>query len=176
MRLRGQELIWTVGIAAVTVAYLSLVTRPQVWELSDLSRQIAAARGEQNQDHLEEQALDELTREIDRLSARAAQYSVMVPREEMLGTFLEELARITQDNQLRTEHIEPGKPVRSQQVVALPIALGVRGPFPAVFGMIRDIERMDRLTQVEMLQTSTTPESPGTTLAELRLKVFFQAM
>lgn len=178
MRIRcdKQALIWTGAFAAITAGYLLGVARPQASRLRGLSRQIQSNRTAQQAGQAELDALASLQPELDRLAALAADFSLKVPHDEGLGALLEDLARFSERNHLHTERIEPGQPIRSEQVVALPIALGVRGSFPGIHGLIRDIERMPRLAQIGWLKTQTDEENPGIASAELTLRVYYQAL
>ncbi len=175
MRLDKITIVWTVVVLAVTAGFLSLVTRPQLKRLSELGDQIQAKRTEQALGRQDVKAIEAMQQEADELMASATDFDGRIPKQESLGVFLEDLARLTEAHKLRPETIEPGKPVRSSKVVALPITFRIRGPFPAIHGLIQDIERMPRLTQVERFETETDPETPEIASAEVSLRIFFQA-
>ena len=44
-----------------------------------------------------------------------------------------------------------------------------------VFALLRDLERMPRLAQIERFKTQTLEDKPGMVAAEIRLNVFYRS-
>jgi len=176
IRVDKTTVIWTGAVLAVTAGFLTLVTRPQMRRLAEVERQIRADRSAVEEQQQRAQLAKELEGEVAQASAQVADLETRLPQQEMLGTFLEQLARFTEAHKLRPDEIQPGQPVRSAKAVALPIVFRVRGPFPAIYGLMQDIERLPRLTQIESFEAKTVPDDPGTAQAEVSLKIFFQAL
>ena len=166
---------WAAGVLLVTAGFLAFATWPQIKQLSELSDQIEAEHVEQVSGQRDMNAIGELQREVDSLGAQASDLEARIPAREMLSVFVEDLARCTKDRNLRSDSIEPGIPVRSSKITALPITFRVLGPFETVYGLIHDIEQMPRLTQIEHFETEADPENPGNESAEVGLRIFFQA-
>lgn len=174
MKLDKHTLIWTGGIAGATALALLAVTRPQMQRISQTVADV-------NQQQTEELAsaelvhlIAELEAEVAKLSETSANFDERVPQGEQLGAFLEELARAASSHDLQAGDIQPGKPVRSKDVVALPITFRVQGPFREVFDFVKAIEGMERLTLVERFTTELDKNS-GDVSAELRVKVYYRA-
>ena len=174
MRFDKTMVIWAAAVVVVTAGFLLLVTRPQVNRLRELADQNRTARAAQALGRHDLQAIEKLQREVDELTARATDFDAQIPRQKTLAPFLEDLARFAEARKLRLARIEPGEPVRSSEVVALPIALSVHGPFPVVYGLIQDIERMPRLTQIDRFETESDEENSGSVSAKVSLRIFFQ--
>ena len=116
-----------------------------------------------------------LQHEVDSLTAHIADFDQRIPEQEMLGPFLEALARSAEEHKLRPDAIEPGAPIRCPGVVGLPIVFKVHGPFKDVYALVKDIEHTPRLTQVERFEAKSTDDKPGTVSAELHLRIFSRA-
>ena len=177
MRVRFDKLtvIWTGAIIAITAGFLLLVTRTQINRLGELADEIQAERTAQVSDRQDVHVIEGLQREVDELTARCADLDKQIPKRDMFSTFMEDLARFTNARNLRSEGIQPGQPVRSAKIVAQPIEFSVRGPFQEVYGLIQDIERMPRLTQIENLKTEIDQDSLEDVCAKVSMKIFFQA-
>jgi Tfp pilus assembly protein PilO len=118
--------------------------------------------------------MEALQQELETQWARAADFDVQIPPTDELSSFMQELARRLDAHGLHPDSIRPGKPVASDQIVALPIAFTVQGPFPALYDMMYEIESMTRLTQVEHFMTEVDDGPTGSATASIRLRVFFQ--
>lgn len=164
---------WTLAVGAAVTAYLLLAALPQAGRMKALSRGVSRQQAELAARAESLDALARANREVGALAERVADFNVRIPEQPLLGSFLEELARVAQDHKLQSDAIQPGEPVRSHEVVALPITLKVRGPFSAVHDLVRDIEQMPRLTRFEQFKVSADTERPGTVKADLSLKVFY---
>lgn len=176
MRLDKNMMAWTAGVVVISAVYLGLVTRSQMQRLSvavaEVREEQAAAAGS-GQIHDETRILQA---QVDELAARLSRVGAQVPDDEQLGTLLEALSRHAQRLGLRADQVQPGKPIRSKRVVALPLSFTLHGPFQAMFELLKDIERLDRLTLIERFEARMTPESAGDVTAEVNLKVYYKAM
>jgi len=167
--------IWAGAVVVATAGFLLLVTRPQVGRLRGLADQSRSAQAAQAMSRHDLRAIEELQQEVEELTARAANFDAQIPRHKTAAPFLGDLARFAEARKLRLARIEPGEPVRSAEIVALPIALRVRGPFPVVYGLIQDIERMTRLTRIDRFETEADDENSGSVSASVSLRIFFRA-
>ena len=174
MKLDKHVVTWMTGIVLATVAFLSFATVPQMSRI----RTVMARINSEEHDH---QVADETSRRIEalehevaRLQERTAAFNDQIPVAENLGLFLQDLGRFAEQRRVQLGEIEPGDPLRSDKVIALPITFNVHGSFKQVFNWIQDVERMPRLTLVERLETRTDDQTPGTVTAQLRLRVYFR--
>jgi len=175
MKLDKHVITWMAGIVLATVAFLSLVTGPQMGRVRTVMARIDSEQRDHQVADETSQRIKQLEQEVDRLQELTFAFNDQIPVGENLGAFLQDLGRFAERRRVRLEEIQPGDPLRSDKVIALPITFNVHGPFKQVFDLIQDVERMPRLTLVERLETSSDAESPGTVTAQLRLRVYFRA-
>lgn len=169
------SVVWVGVVAAAAAAFVFFVSRPRMQQLHELKKQIEIEHEEWAADSGAVQSVAEAQRRLQTLQQRTAAFDQHVPDQELLGSFLQELARAAESRELRPDAIEPGKPIRSAEVVALPIAFKVKGSFPAVFALVQDIERMSRLVRFDRLTAKAEPTRPGTVVAEMSVRIFFRA-
>ena len=99
--------------------------------------------------------LEELPRlegEVNKLRQRVGRFDLQVPVQDQLGSYLESLAGVAQAHQLRPEAIEPGTPIRSRELFAVPIVVKVHGgelgdtyfkPRPANYKVVWQVRNED---------------------------------
>jgi Tfp pilus assembly protein PilO len=175
MTARKHTLIWTGGIVAVTVGFLSLVTGPQIGRIQSAMADIDAEQHDQEVADETSVRIKVLEREVAELQSGTAAFNDQIPVGEHLGTFLQDLGQFAEQRQVRLEEIEPGSALQSDKLIALPITLSVHGPIKQVFGWIQDVERMPRLTLVERIETIADQKMPGQVTAQLRMRVYYRA-
>ena len=162
-------------MTAVAAGFLFLATGTQIQQMSDLKAKIADEREELTISQTSPQSIARLQAEVRQLMEATANFQDRIPNESDLGNLLQKLTGFAQSRNLRPESIKPGEPVAFSEVTSLPILMRVRGPFPAIFALVKDIEQMPRLTQVESLVVTTNENEEATVSAELAFKVFFRA-
>jgi len=170
-----RSILWTLGMTAATAGFLVLATGAQLQRMSDLKAQIADEQNALDINRKSPESISSLQKEVRELAKTAANYDERIPIESDLGAILQKLAWFAQSRNLRLESVKPGEPVAYSDVTALPILMRVRGPFPAIFAMVKDIEQMPRLTQVERLVVTTNQSEEAAVSAELAFKVFSRA-
>jgi Tfp pilus assembly protein PilO len=175
MRLDKHTLLWTAGVVAVSAAFFLLVIRRDFQRVDRAMAELTSEAREHRHNVQERSASAVLQKQVNALVAQVANFETRVPQEEMLGSFVEDLARAAQKHQLRADAIEPAASVRSSQVSATPVTVKVRGSFPQVYALLRDLEHMPRLTQVERFKTQMLADKPGIVAAEIRLNVFYRS-
>lgn len=166
---------WAFALLAATVAFTSWIVRPQVHRMRELASLTESERADLADRSASLEALARAEREVADLRVRTGDFADRIPDHPAMGGFLEDLARVVQKHRLQSEAVQPGDPLPAAETVALPIAVKVRGSFPAVFGLLQDLERMPRLTRVEHFAAKAEPDSPGTVSAEMTVRVFYRA-
>jgi Tfp pilus assembly protein PilO len=169
------DVIWTLGIALVTSAFLLLISRPQFGKASELKQSLREERERLSEGRMDLEELPRLEAEVNKLRQQVGHFELQVPVQDQLGAYLERLAGVAQAHQLRPEAIEPGTPIRSHDLFAVPIVVKVHGPFREVYGMLKDVMTLPRLTQVQRFDTKLATDRPGEVQAELQLRVFYRA-
>jgi len=170
-----RSILWAAGMSAITVAFLVLATGAQIQRINDLQSQIVDEREELTINQNSPESIASLQNEVRQLLKTTANYEERVPVESDLGALLQKLAWFAQSRNLRLESVKPGDPATFSEVTALPIRMQVRGPFPAVYAMVKDIEQMTRLTQVDRLEVTKETDEAGIVTAEFTFKVFSRA-
>jgi Tfp pilus assembly protein PilO len=168
-------LAWAAGVLGASAAFWLLVAWPQMARARDLAETVSSERAELAARYQSLEVLGRAEKEADELAARAADFHRRIPSEPMLGSFLEDLARMAQKHGLQSGAVQPGEPAPSAEVVTLPIAIQVRGSFAGIHGLLQDIERRPRLTRIDQFKATTSEEYPGQVTAELKLRIYYLA-
>ncbi len=168
-----RSLLWAAMVLAGAAAFSLLVARPQMARARELATTVHNERADLAARYQSLDILAKSEKEAAALVARTADFDQRIPPEPLLGSFLEDLARVAQKRGLHSDTIQPGDQVRLAEVVALPLAVKLRGSFAGSHGLLQDIEQMPRLTRFDRLRVLTDPGHSGVT-AELNLRVFFR--
>jgi len=121
-------------------------------------------------------ALGRLEEEVERLRRRVETQTRTIAPADQMPEILRQISLHIEASGLEGEGITTGEAIDKRHVRALPVELTVGGPGPEVFRLIRSIESMPRLVQVDRLKVGRL-EAPGydddpTVHAELRLTAY----
>lgn len=170
-----RSLLWSLAIIAGTAGFLWFVTRSQASHMTALQAAIEQEREELADGQKSPQSIARLGEEVDALGAKTENFKARIPADSELGEFLQKLSQAAETHGLRPDSIKPGDPEVYAEITALPIAMRVRGPFTAVFALIKELEAMPRLSQIDRLTTVSDEGAGGVVSVELDFKIFFLA-
>ncbi len=173
-RLDRLTLIWTAIVVLTTALFFALIARPQFGKLRTVLSEIASERAERQAAGDLPARVAAADKDLQRLRAQTARMADVLPTEDRMAAFVEELARLARAHELRDE-IEPGQnAIRSEGIVALPITFKLRGTFEGLHGFLAELEGMPRVSQIRRLETRADPDAPGTVTASLDLRIFYR--
>ncbi|MBP7937452.1 MAG: type 4a pilus biogenesis protein PilO [Phycisphaerae bacterium] len=177
-----RSVLWAAGIVVTTAAFLGTVTASQMRQMAALKTSIEARQNNLTAGAGDSRAIAQLEQILDQLAVDNPALEEEVPREADLDRLLQTLERFADARGLRPDMIQPGEPLVFPEVTALPITMRVRGRFPAVFDLVKDIQSMSRLTRFERFSANRLPPptkeieaSPSEEMvtAELKFRVFY---
>ena len=108
------------------------------------------------------------------LSHAVARFDKTVPREPELASLMRELTGELENQDVTSLNVVPGKAVEGDAYCLVPIALTFDGSFQALFGLLEQIESMDRLVQINTIDATGNPDNPGAPLPiRIELSAFY---
>ncbi|HOW72254.1 MAG TPA: type 4a pilus biogenesis protein PilO [Phycisphaerae bacterium] len=177
-----RSVLWAAGIVVATAAFLGTVTAGQIRQMAALKAVIEARQNNLTAGTCDSRAIAQLQQTLDQLALDNPALEEEIPREANLDRLLQTLERFADTRGLRPDLIQPGEPLVFPEATALPITMRVRGRFPAVFALVKDIQSMSRLTRFERFSANRLPPptkeaeaSPSAEMvtAELKFRVFY---
>ncbi len=117
-------------------------------------------------------------RNIERLkvSAKAtademARISTQIPDSAEIGDFLREVDRAMKKRGLVLVSVQPQPLIKEKLYQKIPVGLSCKGPFVSLYGLLQDLEKMDRFTMVQKMVMGKAAES-GQCQLDLNLLLF----
>ena len=167
---------WTLSSAMVlfAVAFFLFGYRPATVRLAELRAQVEAKQRElqSNQTKTEiratvEQNVAKLRRQLDRSDKQ-------LPRHQDWGQFMHDITKLRQQFPLDQWLVEPAaQPRQNALFVELPIDMRFEGDFLSVFGFLRQVDQMPRLTRVQDLKVRAKPGKAGKVEVQLLLNIYY---
>lgn len=176
-----QQVIILVVTAAIIAGFLLLQYRPlqrkrravkqaQLDRLAAIAQ--AAARVEQ---------LPQLQDEVRQSRSRVGSYEAKVPRSRRLGFFLQQIADLMNEHNLREQLVRPGPEIELKNRTCLaglnciPISLQCSGRLKRIFGFFKSLEQLERKIRIERMELTNDRDFAGDVSMQAKMNIYYRA-
>ena len=165
---------WTVTLplAAIAVAYVSLVWLPGRRAIREVQDQVETKRQFVTQATGLSQALALSQRELDKAEVVVARWEQAAPRKRAIPALYGKINALAKDAGLAIARFDPQPFVVHEKIEEIPIAVGCSGRFAQVFDFLRGIEMLPATVWVESIRLEKTDKDAKDVRCELDLVVF----
>ncbi len=167
---QGRTVLMVIGLC---LAFAGGLWLPQHLRASRLKDQIAQARTQIQEDQDDAAQLTQRCASVARLQQVLEHSDKVVPVEDPQADLLRQLTKQVRGNGLEQAELVTHTIAIGADYRMIPLTLRVTGPFPGVFGLVRDIEADARVVRISRLEIGRTGDKPGQVEATLELATFF---
>jgi Tfp pilus assembly protein PilO len=163
----------TVFMVSLIAVFFVFGFRPATQRLTALRTDIVAKsqRLETNQGRA--MMLPGLQVEVDRLRLRLERFNKKLPKTAELGEFIRDLTNVSQQYAIRKLIHQPGTVRRLDLYGEIPITMSFEGDFASVFGFVRQLEEMQRLTRVKTINVRCKDGKLGHVDVSMAMNIYF---
>ena len=116
---------------------------------------------------LKEQLL-ELQRELEN-------YEANIPERSDIGVFLQRIAGLMNEHNLRGQVIEPRKEIKAEKLNCIPVNMKCKGRLTQIFEFYRQLQGMDRLIRIEQVKLFNDSDYSGEVGMEAKAVIYYRA-
>jgi len=116
---------------------------------------------------LKEQLL-ELQRELEN-------YEANIPERSDIGVFLQRIAGLMNEHNLRGQVIEPRKEIKAEKLNCIPVNMKCKGRLTQIFEFYRQLQGMDRLIRIEQVKLTNDSDFNGQVSMEAKAVIYYRA-
>ena len=169
---------WTLTIVTVCLVagFFIFAFRPTNQRRNALRDEIATKVGLLETNQGRAQGLNTLALEVDRLRVKLERFNKILPRTPGLGEFINDTAQISNQYAIRKLMHQPGAMRRLDLYGEIPIVMSFEGESSNVFGFIRQLEEMQRLTRVKSLSVRCKDGKLGQVDVNLAMNIYFSEL
>lgn len=168
---------------AMTLVMMSLIAgflvfgfRPNNQRRNSLRDEIALKVGLLEANQARAQGLTSLAVEVDRLRLKLERFNKKLPKTPGLGEFINDTAERSSQFAIKKLMHQPGMMRRLDLYGEIPIVMSFEGEFTNVFGFVRQLEEMPRLTRVKSLQIKAKDGKQGQVDVNLAMNIYFSEL
>jgi len=169
---RSRHLLITGGYALLGAAFLAVGVIPYFRGVSVANAAIAGNEREIQQRLQTKEALARVNKEITDLDFQVRNYSRLVPPNQDLGDFLEQLSRELTKAGMTEVDVHAQSAITLGKSQKLPITLHASGTYPQFQSFLLSVEKLDRMCSVGQIILSADPAMSGRVNANLTLFIY----
>ena len=167
----------------MTLAMVSLIAgffffgfRPNNQRRNSLRDEIAAKVGLLEANQTKAHGLTSLAVEVDRLRLKLERFNKQLPKTQWIGEFINDTAERSSQFAIKKLMHVPGLMRRTDYYSEIPIVMSFEGEFSNVFGFVRQLEEMPRLSRVKSLKIKARDGKPGQVDVNLAMNIYFSEL
>jgi len=168
-----QRAIVTVsGFAILLVAFAAFSLVPYLKTVSDLKSQIASINADLQKNAQQRAQLEELKPKVQLISMQVSNYDRLVPRNQDLGSFLEQLSQELDNAGLNNTTKRALPPTILGKCQQLPIEIKGTGSYAQFHRFLKRLESLDRMSSVSRLTLESDVPMNGNVTIDLTLSIY----
>jgi Tfp pilus assembly protein PilO len=169
---------WTMTLVVVTLlaAFLLFAFVPGRRRQGDLRARIDDKARELDTNQARASNLLTLAKDVERLQGKLEKQNKKLPRTAELGEFIGNLTPARQQYQIKKFVHQVGTIRRQELFGEIPITMSFEGDFLNVFGFLRELEGMQRLTRVKSLTVRCKDPKTGQVDVSMAMNIYFSEL
>jgi len=153
----------------VLCCYLPLHTR-----LSDIKQAGATQRTAIDKAADENRQMSLLQEQLVRLQGVVERYEASVPQQRDLGIFLQQIAGLMNEQNLREQQVQPGDEIGAGNLSCIPVNIQAKGRLPQIFEFYKSLQRLNRLVRIERIELTNDNNFSGEVNMRTRVVIYYR--
>lgn len=145
--------------------------------LRKAAKTIRAAKAEQTltitRGQAEGKQLSVLREQLSELQKVVGNYQTNIPAQRALGEFLQRIAEIMNEQNLKEQVVAPNEEIRSGELSCIPIEIRCKGRLAQIFEFYKRLQGLDRLVRIEQVGLESSPDGVGSEVSMQTKAVIF---
>lgn len=116
----------------------------------------------------------DITEKYEILKQKVGNFDSRVPGQIDLGLFLEKLAKVMEDNNLKEHSIQPGKEETTEKISCVPISMKCKGTFEQIFEFFKDFQSLEREIRIEDVKLTNDKDLTGELTMQAEAVIYYR--
>jgi len=118
--------------------------------------------------------LPELTRLLEQRRVQAAAFETRIPAGKSFAELWRQFADLMNQCHLADQMVQPGSPVESDEIGAIPLTIACSGSMQDLYAFFRAVEQWDRLIRFERVELTNDAASSGNVKLNAKAELYYQ--
>lgn len=113
--------------------------------------------------------------QLQKLQRTVGNYEANIPEQRALGAFLQQIANLMNENNLREQLIRPGKEVEAEELNCIPVSIQCKGSLKQIFEFFKSLQVLDRLVRIEQIKLVNDSDFSGEVGMQTEAVIYYRA-
>ena len=175
MPLRNRkQLIICVSAAVLVLGFILLRYLPMHKKLASIHRDIADRQAGIDLASAQEQQFDSLVSQMQKLKVQVSNYQENIPTERDLGGFLQLIAKLMNEHDLKEQQVQPGEEIKADQLNCIPITMNCKGELNQVFSFFESLQGLERSVRIEHVKLTNEKDFSGIVNLQTKAIIYYR--
>ena len=175
MKMGPREILFILLLLALPIAAYQFVFQPRNTQIRRVRDRIQDKQTKLNQLQDATQRIDDLGREIERLSEAVTLFEQKLPAEREVEVILKEVWELATAHELIPKSVRTDDPVDMQAHIELPLKMVIVGDFDGFYSFLLAMERLKRITRLPQVKLESIDRYEGKIKADMVLSIIYEA-
>lgn len=109
------------------------------------------------------------------LQQAVGNYDVSIPPQRALGGFLQRIAELMNEHNLREQVVTPGQEIKAGELNCIPVDMRCKGKLVNIFEFCKRIQLLDRLVRIEQVKLENDSDFTGEVSMQTKAVIYYRA-
>ena len=114
-----------------------------------------------------------LNEQLQKLQQDTSNFDLNVPEQRDLGVFLQQLADLMIEHNLRKQVVAPENEIKAEGLGCIPIKMQCKGKLIQIFEFFKQLQTLDRLVRIEQVNLVNDNSFSGEVSMETKVVIFY---
>ncbi len=107
------------------------------------------------------------------LQRAVGSYERQIPPRRELGEFLQRIANLMDENNLKGQMVQPGQEIKAGELNCIPISMQCRGRLSQIFEFYKRMQELDRLVRIEHIKLVNDDDFSGEVIMQTNAVIYY---
>jgi len=172
---REKQQIVILAVAAAMVGgfvlfrYIPLREKMKTIEQTRTAQRLAIAKAQ-----AQSKQLPVLTAQLQKLQNQVANFQANIPEQRDLGAFLQKIADLMNEHNLKEQVMTPGKEIQADNLCCIPIDMQCKGRLDEIFEFYKRLQGLDRLIRIEQVKLENSTDFSGEVSMHTKTVIYYR--
>ena len=123
----------------------------------------------------ESRQIPTIREQLLQLQRTVGNYERQIPSQRELGEFLQKIADLMNEHNLKGQMIQPGKEIRAGELNCIPVNMQCKGRLSQIFEFYRRVQGLDRLVRIERVKLVNDGDFSGEVIMQTNAVIYCRA-
>ena len=123
----------------------------------------------------ESQQIPTIREQLLGLQTAVGNYERQIPAQRELGEFLQRIANLMNEHNLKGQLIQPGKEIKAGELNCIPVNMQCKGRLSQIFEFYRRVQGLDRLVRIEHVKLVNDGDFDGEVIMQTNAVIYYRA-